>query len=55
MKNGPAIITANKDIELSAGQETHNSKKFAICRCGRSFNKLLCDGSHKNYKWEDEA
>ena len=34
MENGPYIAMLD------------NNKKVALCRCGKSMNKPLCDGSH---------
>lgn len=45
----PAIISG-EEIELKFGNETHKGKKFALCRCGHSFNGILCDGSHQNFR-----
>lgn len=52
MEGGPAIISGT-EIELTFGQETHKGSKFALCRCGHSFNGILCDGSHQNLKNND--
>lgn len=49
IEGGPAIISG-EEIELKFGNETHKGKKFALCRCGHSFNGILCDGSHQNFR-----
>lgn len=49
VEGGPAIISG-EDIELTFKEEIHRGSKFALCRCGHSFNGVLCDGSHKNLK-----
>lgn len=39
LENGPYIVTYKR---------TENEKKIALCRCGASQHKPLCDGEHKN-------
>lgn len=42
VKNGPNLIVVNGNTQL------------ALCRCGHSKNKPLCDGSHHQAKFEAE-
>jgi len=42
VKNGPALIAVDGNVQL------------ALCRCGHSKNKPLCDGSHHQAKFEAE-
>ena len=46
--NGPARIKGLVKIVDFEGKETINEGIIAICRCGLSNKKPLCDGSHKN-------
>lgn len=52
-KNGPAVIDfgfegANvKTIEEDLSEDFVAGRFVAICRCGKSKEGLLCDGSHK--------
>lgn len=53
IENGPAIIETEDDkssitYKVKDNEIKHESKKIAICRCGKSANGVTCDGSHKN-------
>jgi CDGSH-type Zn-finger protein len=57
VKNGPIIITGHKEmptLELIKPDGTIEvGEKFALCRCGKSLNKLFCDGSHANSRHDE--
>lgn len=62
MKDGPAIISGTKEfptisIEHEDGTVTETQKSYAICRCGYSKNKPLCDGAHakKGYRLPEQS
>jgi len=47
--DGPLICKSDIDISVVAEDGTIilKDKEFALCRCGLSNNKPLCDGTHK--------
>jgi CDGSH-type Zn-finger protein len=47
--NGPYLIDGEAEVLDSAGKafDTGPKPRIALCRCGQSRNKPLCDGSHK--------
>ena len=45
--NGPLWVTGSIPIERSDGEPVEVRNRVALCRCGHSSNKPLCDGSHK--------
>lgn len=56
IKDGPAIIQADEQIGINSeipvpGKQDRET--VAICRCGRSRDKVWCDGSHKTEAIED--
>jgi len=60
IENGPALIIQDTkefpDLDLlEPNGKTHQSRNFAICRCGLSFNGILCDGSHVNKKKDGDV
>ena len=52
--NGPLICLADSEITLQTADNELiiKDKEFALCRCGLSNNKPLCDGTHKNIQVE---
>jgi len=47
LKDGPAIISGNFIIRDPDKKKIHlKTEKAAICRCGASHKKPLCDGTH---------
>lgn len=56
-KNGPYLIAGTARFTDANGniKETEG-KTVALCRCGHSANKPLCDGTHKKVNFEaDES
>ena len=46
LPNGPLLVYGNITVKLSDGQHVQKNKVTAFCRCGASFNKPYCDGTH---------
>ncbi|MBW6473899.1 MAG: CDGSH iron-sulfur domain-containing protein [Anaerolineaceae bacterium] len=36
-------------IEQSTGEIIETRNRVTLCNCGRSENKPLCDGTHRNF------
>lgn len=54
--NGPLLIRGPVRLEDVAGDEVvHHRNVIALCRCGRSARKPLCDGSHARSRFRDAA
>ena len=51
--NGPLWVTGSIPIERSDGEPVEVRNRVALCRCGHSSNKPLCDGSHKEAGFVD--
>ncbi|MBN1135771.1 MAG: CDGSH iron-sulfur domain-containing protein [Anaerolineae bacterium] len=45
--DGPLWVTGNIPIERADGQPLETRNRVTLCRCGRSKNKPLCDGAHR--------
>ncbi|HEY5979592.1 MAG TPA: CDGSH iron-sulfur domain-containing protein [Microlunatus sp.] len=54
--DGPLLVRGPVEL-LSAGGEPveHRRRVVALCRCGRSRLKPLCDGSHRLNRFRDPA
>jgi CDGSH-type Zn-finger protein/uncharacterized Fe-S cluster protein YjdI len=52
---GPAIVTGPIAILDAEGQELCHGNRAALCRCGASANRPLCDGSHNRIGFEAPA
>ena len=44
--NGPLLVHADAELIDADGTTLLTDTRMALCRCGRSGNKPLCDGSH---------
>lgn len=46
--NGPYVVEGDVElVDASGGKvETAGRPKFALCRCGGSASKPMCDGTH---------
>jgi len=51
--SGPLWVRGNIPIVSSDGQTYEVRNRVALCRCGSSSNKPLCDGSHVVSKFTD--
>jgi len=47
---GPNLVTGIRNIKHTDGtiEVVPEGKTIALCACGKSCTKPLCDGSHKN-------
>src|SRR4051794_27613819 len=45
--DGPLIVRGDFVLDDVDGEQIRSGKLVALCRCGRSAVKPLCDGSHK--------
>lgn len=57
MKDGPNLVPGPLKLVDAQGKETLIDRKWvALCRCGQSNNKPLCDGTHSKIGFKaDEA
>jgi CDGSH-type Zn-finger protein/uncharacterized membrane protein YozB (DUF420 family) len=46
VKNGPYRVSGACRVRNSRGEDVPVRGRFALCRCGSSANKPLCDGTH---------
>ena len=54
LKDGPAIISGNFILRDPDRKKIHlETEKAAICRCGASNKKPLCDGTHLTIGFKD--
>lgn len=53
--DGPLIVQGECELLDAEGQPyiLGGRASIALCRCGRSANKPLCDGSHKSSGFQD--
>lgn len=58
LKNGPYKVYGVKTYKSAAGKETplkvDKNGVAILCRCGQSFEKPYCDGSHIIFEFTDE-
>lgn len=55
-KNGPYIVEGPVEIFDTEGNKiTVDKPKIALCRCGASSNKPLCDGTHSQIGFQAAA
>jgi CDGSH-type Zn-finger protein/truncated hemoglobin YjbI len=52
-RNGPYLVTSVPRLTDHLGAETRPAPQLALCRCGRSALKPLCDGSHARTGFTD--
>lgn len=45
--DGPLVVRGDVAITGADGEPVEAGRVVALCRCGRSAVKPLCDGSHK--------
>lgn len=46
-RDGPLLVTGGIRVQRSDGQTLEVRNRMALCRCGQSKIKPLCDGTHK--------
>jgi CDGSH-type Zn-finger protein len=44
--DGPLIVRGDVEVRCLDGSVVESKRTVALCRCGRSAFKPLCDGSH---------
>jgi len=52
-RNGPYLVTNVRRLIDHLGTETRPAPQLALCRCGNSSIKPLCDGSHASSGFRD--
>ena len=45
LKDGP-ILVKGKTTVSNDGKKLEVNEQYALCRCGQTNNKPMCDGSH---------
>lgn len=56
LKDGPVLLNGEFTIVDDAGNAVETGDgKAALCRCGMSSTKPLCDGTHKQREWSADA
>lgn len=53
--NGPLYVRGDATIITSEGETLLQDTRIALCRCGASKNKPLCDNSHKDIQFTDDG
>jgi CDGSH-type Zn-finger protein len=54
--DGPLLVRGNFQLVSADGRPIPSERNvIALCRCGRSRLKPLCDGSHKLARFADSA
>lgn len=51
--DGPLVLRGDFELRTADGLPLDVGRTVALCRCGRSAVKPLCDGSHKNGRLVD--
>ena len=55
MPRGPLLVVNPSAIRNHLGVDVETRPQMALCRCGRSAHKPLCDGSHADGEGFDDA
>lgn len=45
-EDGPLRVSGRVPLQMPDGADRGRATELYLCRCGRSANKPLCDGSH---------
>ncbi|MGM0546476.1 MAG: CDGSH iron-sulfur domain-containing protein [Bacteroidota bacterium] len=53
--DGPLYLRGNIEIQNAEGETLLEDTRIALCRCGASKNKPLCDNTHKDIDFEASA
>ncbi|MGH9021252.1 MAG: ferritin-like domain-containing protein [Acidimicrobiales bacterium] len=53
LRDGPYWVTGGATVVMSDGRTLEVRNRMALCRCGHSKNKPLCDGSHEDVEFTD--
>jgi len=54
LKDGPLFVQGDCPLIGTDGNKIENTGKVALCRCGHSSMKPLCDGAHAEAGFNDE-
>jgi len=54
VENGPLWVRGGIPVESADGEPYEVRNRVALCRCGASKNKPLCDGSHTDVHFESD-
>jgi len=53
LKNGPLLVKGTVKLVDAQNQPIPTAQPaFALCRCGQSSTKPICDGSHKRVSFQ---
>ncbi|HTZ96162.1 MAG TPA: CDGSH iron-sulfur domain-containing protein [Terriglobales bacterium] len=55
MAHGPLYVRGSLNVVTEDGQAILSDTRMALCRCGASKNKPLCDNAHFAIAFEDEG
>lgn len=54
--DGPYLVRGTyRVLDVNGNQLEMKRRTIALCRCGRSSQKPLCDGSHRSFNFKDPA
>lgn len=53
--DGPIHLRGRIRVLTMGGEVMYEGTRLALCRCGASRNKPLCDNSHRSVKFRDEG
>ena len=53
--NGPIYLRGDVEVVTRQGEVLLKDTRVAVCRCGSSENKPLCDGRHAHVRFEDDG
>lgn len=53
--NGPLLVEGETVIIGTDGKPVKEGARAALCRCGLSRNRPLCDGTHSKQGWKPDA
>lgn len=53
--NGPVYLRGDIELRTLDGESLLTDTRVALCRCGASANKPLCDGAHEDCEFEDDG
>lgn len=54
--DGPLLVRGPAEVQTADGERVEHARRvIALCRCGRSRLKPLCDGSHRLNHFRDPA
>lgn len=53
--DGPLFLSGGVRVQRADGTVQEISNRVTLCRCGASKNKPLCEGSHRDIGFHDEA